>query len=164
MKLRYKNLIKQSRLLKTVTGLNQKEFDILKNPFEQQWEQYMSRYTFEGKKRNRKRKVRTNSTFKCTEDMMIFILYHYRHNPTQDLMGLEYDLPQPKISKWIQQLEPLLEKTLKALNLHPARSSSDLDGRLVESVAVLLDGSERPIQRPKYDQQEFYSGKKRTIQ
>lgn len=156
--------MKQTRLLKTVTGLNQKEFEVLKNPFEQQWEKYISCYTFEGKKRQRKRKVRTNSTFKCTEDMIIFILYHYRHNPTQDLMGLEYDLPQPKVSKWIQHLEPLLERTLEKLNLHPARTSSGLDGRIVESVAVLLDGSERPIQRPKYDQQEFYSGKKSIIQ
>jgi len=164
MKLRYKNLLKKPRLLKTVTGLTQTEFEILKTPFEKQWEQFISQYTFEGKKRKRKRKVRTNSTFKCTEDMLIYILYHYRHNPTQDLMGLEYDLPQPKVSMWIRSLEPLLEKSLKKLNLHPARSSHELDGRLVESVAVLLDGSERPIQRPKYDQQEFYSGKKRIIQ
>lgn len=162
MKLDYKTLKKKSSLLKSACGLNLKEFNFLKPPFEKSWLKYINQYTFEGKKRQRARKVRANSTFKCTEDMMIFILYDYRHNPTQEFMGLHFDLPQPKVAMWIKVLEPVLEKSLKQMGVVPARESSSLNERLVDSVTVLLDGSERPINRPKYDQEEFYSGKKRN--
>jgi hypothetical protein len=164
MKLDYKNLKKKSSLLKSATGLSQKEFDFLKPAFEKSWLNYISRYTFEGKKRERARTVRVNSTFPFTEDMMIFILYDYRHNPTQDFMGLHFDLPQPKVAMWIKVLEPILVKSLKQMGLAPTRKSDSLNDRLVDSITILLDGSERPVNRPKYDQQEFYSGKKRNTQ
>lgn len=162
MKLDYKNLKIKSSLIKSATGLSLKEFDYLVPTFEKQWESYISRYTFEGKKRERARKVRVNSTFKCTEDMLILILYDYRHNPTQDFMGLHFDLTQPKIAAWINILDPILEKSLKALDLLPERTNEGLNNRLIESVTILFDGSERPINRPLYDQQEYYSGKKST--
>ena len=164
MKLNYKNLRKKSSLLKAATGLSLKEFDFLKASFEKSWLKYIGQYTFEGLKRERTRTVRVNSKFKCTEDMMIFILYDYRHNPTQEFMGLHFDLQQSKVAMWIKVLEPILEKSLKQLGLVPVRESESLNDRLVNSVTVLLDGSERPVNRPKYDQQEFYSGKKRNTQ
>lgn len=98
-----------------------------------------------------------------TEDMLIFILYDYRHNPTQDFMGLHFNLPQPKVAMWIKVLDPLLLDSLKQMKIVPQRESNSLDDRLIGSVTVLLDGSERPINRPKYEQEEYYSGKKRNI-
>ncbi|MDQ3112159.1 MAG: transposase family protein [Bacteroidota bacterium] len=164
MKLDYKNLKKKSSLLKSATGLSLKEFDFLKPPFEKSWLNYINRYTFEGKKRQRTRAVRADNTFPCIEDMMIFILYDYRHNPTQEFMGLHFDLPQPKVAMWIKVLEPVLEKSLKQMGLVPTRESDSLNERLVNSVTILLDGSERVVNHPKYDQEEFYSGKKRNTQ
>lgn len=163
MKLNYKKLKEKSSLLKSATGLSLKEFDCLVPTFEISWHSYMSKYTFEGKNRNRSRTVRKNSKFKCIEDMLIFILYDYRHNPTQDFMGLHFGLTQPKVAAWIKVLDPLLLESLKKMGLVPVRNSDELDERLIESVTVLLDGSERPINRPKYDQQEYYSGKKTNI-
>jgi hypothetical protein len=164
MKLNYQKLKNKSSLIKSATGLSLKEFDYLVPTFEQAWDKYISQYTFEGFVRNRARKVRKNSTFKSTEDMLIFILYDYRHNPTQDFMGLHFELPQPKVAMWIKVLDPLLVKSLSKLKLTPQRDSEGLDDRVIESVTILLDGSERPINRPKYDQEEFYSGKKSTTQ
>jgi hypothetical protein len=164
MKLNYKKLKEQPRLIKSATGLSLKEFDSLVPTFEISWHSHISTYTFEGKKRNRSRTIRKNSTFKSVEDMLIFILYDYRHNPTQDFMGLHFGLTQPKVAAWIKVLDPLLLSSLKRLNLLPVRESDKLDDRLIESVTVLLDGSERPINRPKYEQQEFFSGKKTNIQ
>ncbi len=77
-------------------------------------------------------------------------------------MGLQFDLPQPKVAMWIKVLEPVLEKSLKQMGLVPTRESDSLNERLVNSVTILLDGSERVVNRPKYDQEEFYSGKKRN--
>ena len=163
MKLNYKKLKEKSSLIKSATGLSLKEFDCLVPTFEISWNSYMTKYTFEGKKRNRSRTVRKNSTFKLVEDMLIFILYDYRHNPTQDFMGLHFGLTQPKVAAWIKVLDPLLLQSLEKLKLLPVRNSDDLGDRLIESVTVLLDGSERPINRPKYEQQEYFSGKKTNI-
>lgn len=163
MKLTYKKLKEKSSLIKSATGLSLKEFDSLVPTFEIAWNSYISKYTFEGKQRNRSRTVRKNSKFKCVEDMLIFMLYDYRHNPTQDFMGLHFGLTQPKVATWIKVLDPLLLKSLDKLNLIPVRDSDALDDRLIESVTVLLDGSERPINRPKYEQQDFFSGKKSII-
>ena len=164
MELSYKNLKVKSSLIKSATGLTLKEFDYLTPTFEESWEKFIDKYTFEGKPRTRMRAIRKNSTFKCTEDMMIFILYDYRHNPTQDFMGLHFSLLQPKVALWIKVLEPILLESLERLKLVPVRESQKLNNRLIESVTILLDGSERPINRPKYDQTEYYSGKKNNIQ
>lgn len=164
MELSYNKLKKKSSLIKSATGLNLKEFDYLMPTFEKAWGQYIKRYTFERKPRQRIRKLRKNNTFKCTEDMLIFILYDYRHNPTQEFIGLHFHLPQPKVAMWIKVLEPILLESLRQLNLLPVRESNKLNDRLIESVTILMDGSERPINRPKYDQKEYYSGKKSDIQ
>lgn len=163
MKLNYKNLKSRSSLIKSATGLSLKAFDYLTPSFEKRWQHYIARYTFEGKKRQRSRKIRKNSTFKTTEDMLVFILYDYRHNPTQDFMGLHFDLTQPKVAAWIKVLDPILEESLKELGLTPERDSDGMNDRIIESVTVLFDGSERPINRPLYDQKEYYSGKKSSI-
>ena len=75
MKLNYENLQDKSSLVKSATGLSLKEFDYLLPRFDERWHDYHRRYTFEGKKRQRARKPGKNSTFKCSEDMLIFILY-----------------------------------------------------------------------------------------
>lgn len=162
MKLNYKKLKTKSSLLKSATGLSLKEFDYLLPTFESYWDKHISQYTFEGLPRQRSRKIRVNSTFKSAADMLIFILYDYRHNPTQEFMGLHFELPQPKVAMWIKVLEPLLVKSLHKLKLTPQRDSAGLDKRVTESVTLLLDGSERAINRPKYEQENYYSGKKST--
>jgi hypothetical protein len=164
MKLNYQKLKIKTNLIKSATGLSLKEFDSLLPTFEQFWERHISQYTFEGLPRSRARKVRINSTFKSTADMLIFILYDYRHNPTQEFMGLHFDLPQPKVAMWLKVLDPLLIKSLKKLGLTPQRDNEGLDNRMIDAVTILMDGSERPINRPKYDQEEYYSGKKSNIQ
>ena len=164
MKLDYSHLKAKSSLLKSATGLSLKEFDYLLSTFEDSWQAYNSKYTFEGLKRQRARKPRKNSTFMCTEDMLIFILYDYRHNPTQEFMGLHFDLTQPKVAMWIKVLDPILKASLKKLKLTPQRDNAGLNERLIESVTVLFDGSERAVNRPLYDQKEYYSGKKNTTQ
>jgi hypothetical protein len=90
-------------------------------------------------------------------------LYDYRHNPTQDFIGIHFNLTQPKVAMWIKVLEPILLESLERLKLVPVRDSQKLNNRLIESVTILMDGTERPINRPKYDQKEYYSGKKSNI-
>ncbi len=163
MKLSYINLKIKRGAIKSATGLSLEEFDYLKPEFERAWINYIERYTFEGKPRIRMSKTRKNSSFKTVEDMLIFILYDYRHNPTQDFIGIHFNLTQPKVAMWIKVLEPILLESLERLKLVPVRDSQKLNNRLIESVTILMDGTERPINRPKYDQKEYYSGKKSNI-
>jgi len=162
MDLNYRILKRNSRLLKSATGLSLQEFEYLQPAFKEAWHKHIDNNTFEGKPRVRIRKTRKNSTFKQIEDMMVFILYDYRHNPTQDFMSLHFPLTQPKVAMWLKVLEPILLSSLEKLKLVPERESRPLNDRLFESVTILLDGTERPINRPKYDQKDFYSGKKTT--
>jgi hypothetical protein len=162
MKLTYARLKKQSSLMKSSTGLSMKEFEFLLPVFEKHWHRVMVGQTFEGKPRQRRRTGRVNSKFESVGDMLIFVLYDYRHNPTQELLALHFDLTQPKVALWLKNLEPILLMSLKEMKLVPVRASEAIDNLLIESVTVLLDGTERPVNRPKYDQVEFYSGKKRN--
>lgn len=159
MNLSYENL-KKKGVVKSTTGLGIEEFEFLLPAFQERWDKYIGQYTFEGKPRVRGRKVRKNNTFKSVEDMLVFILYDYRQSITQEMMGLHFNISQPKVAAWIKVLEPILGSSLKKLKILPARDSSGLDKQLIGSVTILLDGSERPVNRPKYDQKEFYSGKK----
>lgn len=162
MKLTYKVLVQKPERLKSASGLNKLEFDALLPAFEKEYVAHTKRYTLEGKERKRAGNARKNSSFKSANDMLIFILYIYRHNPTQDFTGLHFNLTQPKVSTWTTLLEPLLQKALKKMKLTPTRDIEKLNDRLVDSVTILLDGTERAINRPTYEQEDYYSGKKNT--
>ncbi|KAA6304191.1 hypothetical protein EZS27_044165, partial [termite gut metagenome] len=59
-----------------------------------------------------------------------------------------FGMTQPKANMYIHLFIPLLEKTLKRLGELPTRKAS-LVAELVKNYSnVLLDGTERPIQRP----------------
>ena len=159
MKLTYV-LISKKNQLKSVTGLRQKEFDKLMPNFKSSWYNYISKYTFEGEIRQRERSRRVNSTFQSDEDMLVFVLYHYRHYTTQDLMSVHFEMTQPQVAKWIRALEPILKQCLEELGLTPKREVNELNEQLDYRITIIMDGSERPINRPMHEQAEYYSGKK----
>lgn len=57
-------------------------------------------------------------------------------------------MTQPQTNKWIHLLSEILKRTLKTLGELPDRNSRRLIHILKGCEDVLLDGSERPIQRP----------------
>lgn len=86
--------------------------------------------------------------------------------PTQDLLGVLFGQSQPWANKWVHRLTPYLEAALgrkMELPLRPATATLDeLAAKCPEAIFV-LDGTERPIERPKDDetQKANYSGKKK---
>ena len=78
------------------------------------------------------------------------------------MQGTLFGFSQPKTNVWIHFLNPILKLALVKLGTVPARSMEELEIE-GESQTLLHDGTERPIQRPKDEEQqkEFYSGKKR---
>ena len=52
---------------------------------------------------------------------LLFILTYLKENPRQHYQGQLFGMQQPRVSKWIKVLLPLLEKALKQLKVLPKR-------------------------------------------
>jgi len=162
-KLRYTNLRENPKALLAHTGLKPDEFEALAVFFDQAWQRYISAYTLEGKSRKRQNRGRKNETFSSREDQLLFVLYYLKTNPLQETLATAFGLHQPHACLWLKLLVPLLEQVLEKADCLPEREH--LAWAVSEKQRVLIDGTERPIQRSlDYEvQKEYYSGKKNAI-
>ncbi len=97
---------------------------------------------------------------------LLFILVYMKENPRQHLQGQLFGMQQPRVSKWIKVLLPLLKKALKKLKVLPKRFGDALYAFLqtFTRYVLLMDATERRIPRSvEYGRQKHeYSGKKKT--
>ncbi len=78
-------------------------------------------------------------------------------------------MAESKACKWVGLLLPVLDATLGEIHMRPKRAKGRSLEEIIEEfpelkeLGVLTDGTERPIGRPKDDQEqkEYYSGKKK---
>ncbi len=84
-------------------------------------------------------------------------------------MGVFFGVSQPQVCEWVKRLTPLLSAVLGRELLLPARKPADMTKLLADAPELLLliiDGTERPIRRPKDkdkdEQKTHYSGKKKA--
>jgi len=94
------------------------------------------------------------------EDKLIATLKYLREYRTMESIGADYGVSKSTICESIQWVENTLieDKTFKLPDKKILKKSSDT----IE--LVIVDVTESPIQRPKYGQKEYYSGKKNDIQ
>ena len=165
MKLTYKKIKDKPEVLISLTTLRREEFEALSEFFEQSWQGYIRQYTLEGKPRNRSASIRSNTTLRTAEDRLLFILYHLKGNAIQQLMGITFEMTQAQVSLWIKLLSKLLRDSLEKQGYLPKRKVEQLKKALEKESTVLLDATEREIQRPADNevQKEYYSGKKSVI-
>jgi hypothetical protein len=165
MKLTYKKIKDKPEVLISLTTLRREEFEVLSEFFEQTWQEYIGQYTLEGKPRNRSASIRSNTTLRTAEDRLLFILYHLKGNAIQQLMGITFEMTQAQVSLWIKLLSKLLRDSLEKQGYLPKRKVEQLKKALEKESTVLLDATEREIQRPADNevQKEYYSGKKSVI-
>ena len=156
-KIRHRN----SQVL-AATGLTPVEFDALLTTFKYHWDEYYSHFTLEGKVRQRISYNRKTSVLPLIQDKLFFILVYLKTNPLQELHAIQFEMTQPQANRWIHLLSDILRRTLKTLGELPDRNSKRLIHILQGCEEVLLDGTERPIQRPLDEdwQSACYSGKK----
>jgi hypothetical protein len=157
--------LKNDRLLRALTGLNLKAFEELKADFAQVLT------TAEVPRRSPQPRQRATGAGRkprlaTVEAKLFFILFYFKVYPTFDLAGLLFDLDRSQANRWRHRLQPLVEQTLGQKLALPKRQLTSLE-EFVEAFPsvqrVMLDGTERPIQRAKdYEQQKTdYSGKKK---
>lgn len=115
----------------------------------------------EGKERTRKFCFYKNGLFPTVEDMLFFILVYFKQYPTQTYHAKSFNTQQPKANQWIHFITPILQKALAVSGVTPCRDMAELE--LPQPELFSHDGMERPIQRPKNNEQQkiFYSGKQK---
>ena len=99
-------------------------------------------------------------------EKLLFILIYMKENPRQHYQGQLFGMQQPRVSKWVKLLLPLLKKALKQLEVLPKRFGYALYAFLqtFTRYVLLMDATERRIPRSvDYERQKHeYSGKKKT--
>jgi hypothetical protein len=95
-----------------------------------------------------------------------YILLYCKCYPTFDLLSVLFNFDRSCAHDWVHRLLPILETALgykQALPVRKLRSMEEFLERFPEVKEVILDGTERPVQRPKdpEKQKDHYSGKKK---
>lgn len=146
------------RQFKSLTSLSIEKFDILLPTFEAKWESFIEKYNLDGTPRLRKYVPKNEVQLPTVADKLFFLLYYKKVHPLQEALAFQFDLDVPMANKWIHILTPILNKSLE--KYIPKENIQDVAFQIDEE--YIVDGTERPIQRDTYDQETFYSGKKKT--
>lgn len=153
--------LKQDRLLRAMTGLNRKAFDALLPRFSAIYEQ---RALQQPRQRaiggGRKARLRN------PQDKLFYILLYFKCYPTFDLVGMLFDIDRAQAHYWMHRLQPIVEAALGEKMALPERKLTSIEEFVAHFPGVervMIDGTERPIQRPQAPEQQKlnYSGKKR---
>jgi hypothetical protein len=155
--------LENDRLLRALTGLNRKAFDQLCEVFEVVYQESIESDT---KPRQRARGGGRKARLRSIEFKLFYILFYFKCYPTFDVLGWLFDIERGRANRWVHRLQRILEIALGKKMMLPERKLNTLEQfieRFPEVREVILDGTERPVQRPKdaKKQKEHYSGKKR---
>jgi hypothetical protein len=165
--LSYQQLTHHPRAFRTFTGLDQAEFEKLLTHFAMAYHAY--RYDQHVIKKARKRRYGAGRKprLDTMEDKLLFILFYYKVYPLQEVLAFLFDTSQGRVNEWIHQLSTVLKMALGKAQALPERDPKNLEQTLALCVSVdfIIDGTERRVHRPQdaTEQQEKYSGKKKTI-
>jgi len=161
MMLRIEMVFSNERLMRALTGLNLLEFETLLPTFE--------RVLFESQnRRNRLRAVGggCNGILLDVKHKLFYILFYMKAYPTFDVAAFIFGTVRSVTYEWKSRLLPLLEKALGRVVTLPKRQIRSVEEFLQlfpEVKDIFIDGTERPIQRPRSakGQRRKYSGKKK---
>jgi hypothetical protein len=164
MKIEMRDALERPHVLRAFTGLNPEEFEILTKVFAEVWDQQTER-NWQGQPRRYAKGGGPRGELDSPELKLFFILMYLRLYPIQEVMGFLFGFNQCQANKWILRLLPALDQALRRFSALPVRQPSALEKLLARCPdhEVRLDGSERPIRRPKDPEKQrlCYSGRKK---
>lgn len=169
MNLSYTEVVKRPALLHRLTGLTVKEFETLLEPFSTQYDQLVIQPRVNAPDRKRAMGGGQKGALPEVADKLLFILVYTRIYPLLIIQGMFFGIAESKACKWVGILLPVLDAALGQSHMRPKRAKGCSLEEIIEKfpelkeLGVLTDGTERPIHRPKDDeeQKEHYSGKKK---
>ncbi len=159
--LKIESVINQDRLLRALTGLNKRAFESLLPIFEPHYQQSLQS---ESRKRAvggvRAVNIRGKPTdyalrkaqLETITAKLFFILFYFKCYPTFDLAGFILGIHRSQTHYWVHKLQPVLEKALGVKMVLPERKLNSIEEfieRYPTVKKVIIDGTERPISRPK---------------
>lgn len=148
-----KSIEEDGRLIKALTGLSKNEFESL-----------LSKFSIVLSEEIKRIPRGTTPVLKTDRDKLFYVLFYLKCYPTFDLAGAIYGVNRSQTKRWVEYYKPVLEKTLgKELVLPIRKVSSEVEFMKMFPLTseVYMDGTERLINRPKNNQKESYSGKKK---
>ena len=155
--LRYAKIKDKPRLLHSLTGLTPQAFARLLPAFHRAYEQDLDRRDAQREEpRQRRRGGGRKATLTTMADKLVFILFYFKMYPVQMAQGYFFGVGQPQANEWIHRLAPILNAALGYEKQLPARKAADLEQILTRcpGLEFIIDGVERPIQRPKDPQRQ----------
>jgi hypothetical protein len=151
-------------VLQNLTGLNPQEFEELLKSFDVAWQEYIQQEYID-KPRARRYGGGRHAQLASSADKLLFILVYFRLYPTQVVQGFLFEMGQTQACEWRHKLSRILNQALGYENQLPEREPARLEAvlRQCPSLEFMIDGTERPINRPQdpEQQQDYYSGKKK---
>jgi hypothetical protein len=159
--LEIQRVLNQDRLLRALSGVNRKAFAQLLDAFSPLYEQTRS-----SQPRQRAIGGGRKARLLSTQQKLFFILFYFKCYPTFDLAGIIFDLHRSQAHEWMHRLQPILSASLGKKMARQERQLTSIEefvARFANVERVMIDGTQRPIQRPQDPQQQKrnYSGKKR---
>ncbi len=154
-------VLNQDRLLRALSGVNRKAFAQLLDAFSPLYEQTRS-----SQPRQRAIGGGRKARLLSTQQKLFFILFYFKCYPTFDLAGIIFDLHRSQAHERMHRLQPILSASLGKKMARQERQLTSIEefvARFANVERVMIDGTQRPIQRPQDPQQQKrnYSGKKR---
>lgn len=165
MLLTYDTLASHIPTFLAFTGLYPEEFMTLLLDFDLAWHTYELDQLIASGPRRRRPGGGRKPTLTGIEAKLLFSLVYVTLYPLQAVLGFLCGLSQPRANEGLHCLTPILRDALERSRLLPERDGSRLAAVLAETeeLVALLDGVERPKQRPRDPEQQRadYSGKKK---
>jgi len=169
MNLSEREVVKRPALLQRLTGLNVKEFEKILEAFGEQYEKLVIQPRVNAPGRQRALGGGQKGAMPEMADKLLFILIYTKIYPLLFIQGLFFGMAESKACEWVGVLLPVLDATMGEIHVRPkrarGRSLAEIIAEFPElsELGVLTDGTERPIHRPKDDeeQKKHYSGKKK---
>lgn len=155
--------LRHERVLRALTGLNRKGFEQICEVFEGVYQTDIAKDT---RPRSRARGGGRKARLQRTSDKVFFILFYFKCYPTFDVLGFLFELERGRSNRWVHRLQRILEVSLGKKMMLPERKLESIEQflqRFPEVREIIIDGTERPVQRPQdcEQQKEHYSGKKK---
>lgn len=157
-------VLREDRLLRAFSGLNHKPFEELSHSFAIALEQLSAPAPRGPRQRavggGRKAHLSSPPT------KLFFLLFYYKCYPTFDVAGVLFGVHRSRAHRWLLRWQPALETALGRKLALPERklhSVEEFVGCFPQAKEVMIDGTERPIQRPQNskERRSHYSGKKK---
>jgi len=138
----YQHIKERPKVLHAMTGLTQEDFAQLLPHFQRAWEEYVQQnYAAERPRQSGGGKA---ATLVNIEDKLLFILYHVKVGPLQEVLAFEFGMVQSTAHEWIRILSEVLHTALAQGGYVPARAPKPLKTVLESASPCGLNGATAP--------------------